>query len=544
MANRHKDPHILGGLTRVLQPQTQTAAYWTTDFKLSRADIEFVFSRFLEDEQPQTTRALVLALIERRLQAESDRLRKQLARGEIFRPKNAYAVGQEVIFPAFGFASGKVTALRDGHNPEYGPFTVMSVEFEGGKTRELACNLQVPHALNAENADGSPLLAVTQPTPEEIYAQYGEALAEELEARLVDEKDAVFMGGRWFVKTLVADVGIGDLNLAEAVLDMSDGGPRTTSEILAELDFAKDLKPALREFSLEVALAADDRFDNVGAAGEVVWFLRRLEPDEVRETPPRLEYQPINFDPNLLPPDLLSLIAEIGDEHSALPMPETRPDHVTITLIYPHRRVGTLPMNAALEAMLPPAGDSPRQLIRFTDNQTGEIFSAWLNRDGRYLCGFSDFYRRHRLPIGAYITVKATAKPSHFEIDYKGHRPRTEYIRLAIPNAGRLRFENFKRSIGAVYDEQMILGAEDIDGVDDVWAQTRQRRRTLSDIVGDLLPELARLNPQRTVHAKTLYSAVNIVRRCPPGPIFATLMARPEFQAVGGSYWRIAEERP
>jgi len=544
VANRHKDLHILGGLTRVLQPQTQTAAYWTTDFKLSRADIEFVFSRFLEDEQPQTTRALVLALIERRLQAESDRLRKQIARGEIFRPKNAYTVGQEVIFPAFGLASGKVTALRDGHNPEYGPFTVMSVEFEGGKTRELACNLQVPHALNAENAYGSPFLTVTQPTPEEIYAQYGETLAEELEARLVDEKDAVFMGGRWFVKTLVADVGIGDLNLAEAVLDMSDGGPRTTSEILAELDFAKDLKPALREFSLEVALAADDRFDNVGAAGEVVWFLRRLEPDEVRETPPRLEYQPINFDPNLLPPDLLSLIAEIGDEHSALPMPETRPDHVTITLIYPHRRVGTLPMNAALEAMLPPAGDSPRQLIRFTDSQTGEAFSAWLNRDGRYLCGFSDFYRRHRLPIGAYLTVKATAQPSHFEIDYNGHRPRTEYIRLAIPNAGRLRFENFKRSIGAVYDEQMILGAEDIDGVDDVWVQTRQRRRTLSDIVGDLLPELARLNPQRTVHAKTLYSAVNIIRRCPPGPIFATLMARPEFQAVGGSYWRIAEERP
>jgi hypothetical protein len=47
------------------------------------------------------------------------------------------------------------------------------------------------------------------------------------------------------------------------------------------------------------------------------------------------------------------------------------------------------------------------------------------------------------------------------------------------------------------------------------------------------------MTPQRTVHAKTIYSAVNVLRRCPPGPIFATLVARPEFEHVGGPYWRL-----
>jgi hypothetical protein len=62
----------------------------------------------------------------------------------------------------------------------------------------------------------------------------------------------------------------------------------------------------------------------------------------------------------------------------------------------------------------------------------------------------------------------------------------------------------------------------------------------LGDTMRDMMAELARLTPQRSVHAKTLYSAVNVLRRCPPGPIFAALVARPEFEHVGGPYWRLA----
>lgn len=524
----------------MLQPQTQTAAYWTTNLKVTRADVEALFAHFLETEQPLTTRAVALRFIELRLAAELDQLRKQLANSTLFQPAKQYEVGQDLIFPALNFATGKVVAQREGRNPDYGTFSVIEVLFPDQKRREFAANLSVPHPLNDATHDLNALLNSVQPSAEAIFAQYGEAIIEALEARLVDEEDAVFMGGFWFVRTLLATASVAHLHLAEAVLDLREGGPASAEDLLPDLDFAPKLPLPLRAFSLNVALSQDDRFDNVGADGDVRWFLRRLEPADVTQIPPRLEYHALPYDERLLTPEMRALEIELADEFSDIPMPKPPLDEVLIRLIYPHRRMGTLPMNAYVEAMLPPATDAQRLLITLIDGQTNEPFSAWVMREGRYLCGLNDFYRRHKLPIGTYITLRATENPSQFVLDFKAHRPRTEYIRLAIPNTGRLRFENFKRSIGAEYDELMILGAEDIDGVDEVWSITRNRRRSLSDILSELLPELARLMPQHTVHAKTLYSAVNIMRRCPPAPIFATLASRSEFESVGDGYWRMA----
>jgi hypothetical protein len=51
------------------------------------------------------------------------------------------------------------------------------------------------------------------------------------------------------------------------------------------------------------------------------------------------------------------------------------------------------------------------------------------------------------------------------------------------------------------------------------------------------------MNPQNTVHAKTLYSAINMLRRVPPGPLFAELVRYPAFQPVGDHYWRFESSR-
>jgi hypothetical protein len=52
-----------------------------------------------------------------------------------------------------------------------------------------------------------------------------------------------------------------------------------------------------------------------------------------------------------------------------------------------------------------------------------------------------------------------------------------------------------------------------------------------------IMPELVKLSPQGTVHAKTIYSAVNILKRMPPGPIFALLSTESCFVQMGGGYW-------
>ncbi len=76
------------------------------------------------------------------------------------------------------------------------------------------------------------------------------------------------------------------------------------------------VNPKLAEFSLNFALQEDERFDEVGPAGQVLWCLRRLEPQEVREVPLYLEYSPIEYDPDDLTDQMLNLEAHLDDELS------------------------------------------------------------------------------------------------------------------------------------------------------------------------------------------------------------------------------------
>ena len=52
------------------------------------------------------------------------------------------------------------------------------------------------------------------------------------------------------------------------------------------MELPANVNPKLVEFSLDLALQEDPRFDEVGPAGEVLWYLHRLEPEEVRQTAP------------------------------------------------------------------------------------------------------------------------------------------------------------------------------------------------------------------------------------------------------------------
>ncbi len=528
----------------MLQRQTQSAAYWTDDFRINGEDIEFIFSIFLEQETPLTNRELAVQVIAHRVQQENDKMRKLVERGQLFQPKATYTVGQELIFPAHGYALGKVLSERPGQNAEFGDFRVIRVAFDDQKQIEFASSLAAPHRLNLDESGGAQhpdVASINAVNAEEIFAQHGETIIDEIEARLVDEKDAIYFGGRWFLRSLLTDVNVGQMHLAEAILDINEGGPLPTATLLNDLDLSKEVPQPIQEFSLNVALSQDHRFDEVGPAGQVAWYLKRLEPPEVNKAPERLVYHTTDYDPALLTSELKTLEAELDDEFSDLPPPAQSVREATLTLIYPHRRVGTLPLTSRIKSLFPTATEATRIRVTLIDGQAGTEFAGWVVRDKRYVFGLDTFYRTHKLPIGAYVTIKRTDDPSRLIIDFEAHRPHTEYIRLAVPVNGKLTFANFKRSIGAGYDELQILGAEDLEAVDAIWSTTaRDRRRSLADIMRDLIPELSKLNPQNAVHAKTLYSAVNVLRRCPPGPIFATLVVRPEFEHVGGPYWRVS----
>lgn len=522
----------------MLPYQTETEQYWTDDFAITDADLEFLFNVFLEEEKPLTTREIARLLVQQRIEQESVALRRLIERGEVFQPRNKYEVGQVLVFPHLNFKHGEIIDQRAGFNPEHGEFTVLKVQFSSEKTHEFAAELQTPHALNIE-APGEDAAPVAD--ADAIFEQYGDDIVYLVEQRLQEEEDVVYFAGRWFLRSLLADIGIANRNLAEAVLVVHEGGPLGTEEIMQELDLPDEVNPRLQVFSLDHALFHDDRFDEVGPAGKVLWYLKDLEPSGVSTIPQQLRYEPIEFPRDLLTDDLLALEREIDDELSNLRTPPKSDGPVTITLTFPHRRVGTLPLNARLRQLFPTAYEAPRILVTLIDGQTGEEITGWVVREHRYVYGLNEFYRHHQLPVGAYVTVQTTDDPARVVVDYRAHRPRSEWIRVAVANDdNRLHFDNQKRMIGAEYDELMSLGAEDLKAVDSLWIEPDRERETLQATMRHLMGELARQSPQRTVHAKTLYSAVNVIRRCPPGPIFASLVAYPEFEHVGGPYWRLS----
>jgi hypothetical protein len=70
-----------------------------------------------------------------------------------------------------------------------------------------------------------------------------------------------------------------------------------------------------------------------------------------------------------------------------------------------------------------------------------------------------------------------------------------------------------------------------------VSARARARKLTLAQSVYELFPELVKLSPQGTVHAATLYSAINLLVRTPPGPVLAELVSSDLYSPIGDNYW-------
>jgi hypothetical protein len=236
---------------------------------------------------------------------------------------------------------------------------------------------------------------------------------------------------------------------------------------------------------------------------------------------------------------MLALEQEIDDELSNL---ETPGREGTVTLIYPHRRMGTLPLNAAMRAVFPTDQKTQRVYVTLIDGQDGEEFPGWvLNRAG-YVYDLNPFYRKHQLPIGSYITAAQTDSPGRFIINFHAYRPRSEWVRIVTTKNNQIAFEDGKRAIGAEYDDQIILGVDDLEQVDALFETTQRQGKNLAAIISNVLSALGPLSPQRTVHAKTIYSAVNVVRRCPPGLVFAMLVANLDFEDVGGHYWTLSSQ--
>jgi hypothetical protein len=253
--------------------------------------------------------------------------------------------------------------------------------------------------------------------------------------------------------------------------------------------------------------------------------------------PRRLEVASVPYDYKALDTSLVMLERELEDEWSeGSYAPVDEADQATLILTFPHRRVGTLPLTPRLKTLFP-TGRTQHIRFLFKDGTTGDTWPGWVVHEHRYVFGLDKWYQSNNLPVGAYIELRRGSEPSVIEIDFQRRKPVREWVRVAATREGRVTFEMRKQLIGCEYEELMIVATDDPMTVDQVWIEAEERQYPVARILYDVFPELAKLNPQGTVHAKTLYSAVNIVRRLPPGPIFAVLMQDMAFLPVGDNYW-------
>jgi hypothetical protein len=522
----------------VIQRRTQTADYWQEQFDLDRATLSRLYDLILDKGEPLSTATLAQALIEHSCRREEEILEAELSKGRPYQPKELYEAGEQIIFPVFDYQLGTVVDERPGYNPAFGEFTVLRVQFEGeDEVREFAAGLQSDHKLNRHGGDDELLTVGDLLSVAQLYEQYGAFVEERIVARLSEHDEFIRFGDEWFLRDLLAEIQAIHLNIAEALIEIK-AMPLPTTEFLAELELPAEVPEKIRILSLNNAFEADKRFDNVGGSDRAVWYLRRLTPRPVVQPPAWLALKVEPYDRQVIAEELLLIEREIDDEGSGEEvMGPSRPIYrTTIALTYPHWRAGTLPLTVRTRGLFPQATTHHTPVV-LVDGQGGDRMQGWVVHEELFVYGLEDWYKRYELPVGAFIKLARTRDPRVITVDFEPRRLKRLWGNVAVVEMGKLTFQLRKLPIACEYDDQLTIAEDNAQAIDALRAEARARGEGLVQIMMRIMPELVKLSPQGTVHAKTIYSAINVLKRMPPGPIFALLSTEPCFVQMGGGYW-------
>jgi hypothetical protein len=513
--------------------------YWET-LEISDTDINFLYNYLIEQEKPTSLDELVRAFITERIQQIQMMLEKRRqGEGKLYVPKEHYEVGEMLVFPVFNWTKGEVTSKRAGVNPEISAFDVIGVTFQDGSQRSLVSGfddhpLNKPIPLTTDNSFSN---------VEEIISNHGNLIAKELDDEISTNPDLICIANQWFPKALLVDVNIGYRNLAEALLDMEGGGPLSTEAILKQIDLPTDVSQELTSFSLNYALHQDVRFDEVGATGEVVWFLKRLEPEWVQHKPIYLQYQPIEYNEEEIHhlKDLFS--RQIVDEIEDHPGRISQEEELTISLLYPHWRSGALPLAAEVTHLFPTALESVRVRFTFIDENSRNRFSGWVVRPGHYIGGLSEWYLDQGVIPGSLIHLRRGTQDGEVLIRVDRRRSTRDWMRTVLVGSdGGIVFAMLKQQISTETDERMAIYIPDKNPLDALWLNAKHGKYELTRIIIQMMRELIKLNPQGHVHFEELYAAVNLRFRCPPGLILSILMEQPWATHMGDLYFNLNRE--
>lgn len=523
----------------MIAPLLINESYWQ-DFSIGKKDIEDIYNLLLEKAIPLPANEILDYVIAYRIRQELDSLQKQkTSRGKSYLPKDEYKVGESLSFPAFNLEKGKIRSIRDGFNPDFQDMKVIEVEFDGGKIKSFASCLD-DHPLNQvlDTPENDPNMDLVY-----IKENYGEELTRRMDEALRQNEDLVKIAGSWFPRSLLVDVHIGHLNLAEAVLEEANGGPISTADLMKQVELTANADQKLLEFSFDLALQEDGRFDEVGPSGQTLWFLKELEPEDVKEIPLYLKYSPIEYPTEGLDKFMEMFEGNLFDELESLETPGQTSEKAVISLSFPHWRSGTLPLSKTLKNMFPSAYEAPRVLFTFYDPQENERFSGWVVRASKYICGLDKWYQKNELMPGSLLSVEKSKLPGEIIIKFEKSRQNKEWLKTLLVGSDQgFVFAMLKHPLTASFNERMAIAIPDLDALDQIWKNQVYLKENFEKTILRVLRELAKLNPQRQVHAQELYAAVNIIRRCPPSLVLYQLLKNDQVEHLGDLYFRISDK--
>jgi hypothetical protein len=293
---------------------------------------------------------------------------------------------------------------------------------------------------------------------------------------------------------------------------------------------------------MNYALQEDGRFDEVGPAGEVLWYLQHLEPQDVREIPKPLRYIEIPYNRSVITTEMKALVDEMDDELSEGESYGGDVEEVVISITYPHWRAGTLPVSTRIRGMFPTAYESPRVRFILVDGHSKEEIPAWVVRQHGYVYGLAALFQKYGVVPGSLISLVKGKKLGQVIVTPTIHRPKRDWVRTVLVGSdGRIVFAMLKQNLTTEYNDRMIVVVPDPSAVDEAREQVTKNHLSFEQLVSDMMHELVKLNVQGHVHAQELYSGFNIIKRCPPEPLLAYLSTSPSYRHVGDLHYRLAE---
>ncbi len=504
-------------------------------------DLDFIYNRLLEEETPMTPAQLTESLIAERIKAYNKNKKETADRdNNNYRPKNQYKEGDTIVFPKENGMSGVVTAVREGVNPEIGAFDVITVEMQDGTEKEFAASLQ-EHLLNDYDYD-NPDANLTDPAY--VNKKFGRRISQKLSEQLHKNNELVRIGHFWFPQALLSEVNLGFLNLAEAVLEMEEGRPLLTNEIMEQIEYPMDSNSELSEFSFNFALHQDDRFAEVGPHDKILWTLKEMQPEDVRKTPMTLKCSEdilaLNND------DAVELpLGNIQDELDAaeLAEPLETSDTFTACVSYPHWKAGTLPLIGAVRPIFPTANETDNVVFTFHDKKTGETFPGWVILSKNYVCGLKQWYRSNGIIPGSMFNVSAGSEPGMIDIELIPPRVSKDWVRgIAIDEKNHFSFITKQYKITTEFDDRLVVHVENDPKLDTFWEFNNRKEANFLKQIDNVFREIAKDSPQGIVQFNEIYAGINMLRRVPPKALYNILENMEKYQHVDRMTYKYEEK--